>query len=456
MSEPGIRVIVLGAGIAGLTAADRAVRAGHDVTVIEATDRCGGAHRSVDIGPYTFDVGSIFYEENARLFEFAPGLEELCPVVHRIQRRIDQAGALRHYPLDPRDLLSWPKGELVAAVSDMVWSRLRNRRDGTLATICKTRLGNRLFVGTGLSDYITRFHHVPPSAIDEGFFTHRMQFIERATRTGAMMKSGWRAMGRRPFQNGRPARLRVRPEAGFDLLFERVRAELEGRNVRFKLSEAVEVIRREGPAYRVTTNTGRAYCGDVVVSTVPLSLVYGALFGADPGLDSLELLTLFVSAGRLSGEAGNVLYNFSPRGRWKRATVYSRLYPGRGAAREHMAVEVTLPPRTAPDPEDAFEDFRAHLSELEIGEDFQLEGHAVVPNAYPIYAPGRQGALDAALARVKAEGIVAAGRQGRFEYLPTSTGVIGRVVEELQAAGLAANRPSCGAECEEPCSCPRS
>ena len=52
-----MRVIVVGAGIAGLTAADAARCAGAEVLVVEARDRIGGRIRTVPLGPGTVDLG---------------------------------------------------------------------------------------------------------------------------------------------------------------------------------------------------------------------------------------------------------------------------------------------------------------------------------------------------------------------------------------------------------------
>ncbi len=431
----GAEAIVLGAGIAGLSAADILSRAGYRVCIVEQSDRCGGAHHSREIGPYTFDVGSIFYEEGARLFQLAPGLRELCPPVERVQRRITPEGELKHYPIEPRDLMRWPKLRLLHGLGDLALSRLAVRRDGSLEAICRARLGETFFDGLGLRSYITRFNHVPPEQIDEAFFFHRMGFIDRVTRGSALARSAWRALRHKAFDPGHVAPLRVRPPEGYRLLFDRVREALEARHVCFAMSEAIKRVSANGTGFTVVTSRGARKTG-VVVSTVPLDTLHHALFSRSSGLRSINMVTLFVSAGHVAPEAGSLMFNFHRQGRWKRATIYSRIYPDRATGREFFSAEVTLPPDHAPDPDAAFVDLRDHLETLGLASDLVLEGHEFLPGCYPLYARGFGLQTDEVLARVTATGVVTVGRQGRFEYLPTSSGVIRRVAQELETAGL--------------------
>jgi polyamine oxidase len=60
-----MRVIVVGAGIAGLTAADAARFAGADVLVVEARDRTGGRICTVPLGPGTVDLGGAWVHSPA-------------------------------------------------------------------------------------------------------------------------------------------------------------------------------------------------------------------------------------------------------------------------------------------------------------------------------------------------------------------------------------------------------
>ncbi|GLZ81483.1 monoamine oxidase [Actinorhabdospora filicis] len=59
-----MRVIVIGAGLAGLTAASRLVAAGATVTVLEARDRVGGRTHGIEVAPgSTVDAGAAYLGE---------------------------------------------------------------------------------------------------------------------------------------------------------------------------------------------------------------------------------------------------------------------------------------------------------------------------------------------------------------------------------------------------------
>lgn len=61
MSGTGMRVVVVGAGLAGLTAASELAEAGADVTVLEARDRVGGRMKGVTVAPNVIADGGAAY-----------------------------------------------------------------------------------------------------------------------------------------------------------------------------------------------------------------------------------------------------------------------------------------------------------------------------------------------------------------------------------------------------------
>ncbi|WP_249306496.1 FAD-dependent oxidoreductase [Rhodobacter capsulatus] len=430
-------VLVIGGGIGGLVAADVLARAGHRVLVIEAGDWLGGMHHSVEIGPYSFDLGAIFYEEEAALFALAPGLRDLCPQVQRVQCRIDPEGALCHYPIELRDLRRWPRARLAGAVAAMLAARLLVRPDGTLDRACVNRLGPVFYRGTGLRDYVARFNVSPPEAIDAEFFVDRMRFVHRQTAFAAMLRAGWNGLRHGAFRVKPREPLRVRPRAGYGVLFERIRARLEAAGVRFVLQAPVTRIERDAAGRMVVTTAAGAFTAGTVIGAAPLDMLHRAVFGTASGFESLSLLTLFVSAGRFAPGAGDLLFNFHGEGRWKRATFYSRIYPDPAIPREYFSVEVTLRPEERLTPEAVFAEFAAQCLRLGLGEDLRLEGAVTTPQAYPLYRPGQLARRAAVLERLAQAGVMPVGRQGRFEYLPTASGVARRVQEELTRAGLA-------------------
>src|SRR6476661_6525023 len=58
-----MRLVVVGAGLAGLAAADAARHAGADVVVLEARDRIGGRTWTVQLGPGSIDLGGAWVHD---------------------------------------------------------------------------------------------------------------------------------------------------------------------------------------------------------------------------------------------------------------------------------------------------------------------------------------------------------------------------------------------------------
>lgn len=101
-----MEVVVVGAGIAGLTAATSLVRAGHSVVVIESSDRAGGKIRRAPVGGVVVDVGAeamVNRRPEGVALAASVGLDVVHPTT--ASSRVWTRGALR--PL-PRTLMGWP------------------------------------------------------------------------------------------------------------------------------------------------------------------------------------------------------------------------------------------------------------------------------------------------------------------------------------------------------------
>src|SRR3546814_10833158 len=147
--------------------------------------------------------------------------------------------------------------------------------------------------------------------------------------------------------------------------------------LRFHFAEDLQCIGREGTTYHLRTSKG-SHFAEAVVSTIPLDTAYRALFGERSGLVSLDMTTLFISAEWLDPRAGNVLFNFHAEGRWKRATIYSRIYSAAANGREFFNVEATIAPGTSHDPQSSFDDFRAHVTRLGRSEEHTSEPQSLM------------------------------------------------------------------------------
>ncbi|WP_172332706.1 NAD(P)/FAD-dependent oxidoreductase [Mangrovicoccus sp. HB161399] len=423
LCESKCDVVVLGCGIAGLTAAYELQRSGLSVVMVDRAEECGGSHRSRNIGPYTFDSGSVFFEPTHPMFDMFDGILETCQPVLRKQGRIAPDGTVRHYPFAASEFLTWPLLLQLRGISSLLTRRLHASGQESAEAFCLSRLGHVIYEYSGLKYYIARFHHAPASEIDILFCEKRMNFILEGTRIPAMARTMWRLLRGRSTLPQRTYPLRVRPRDGFGALYGAIRTQLENKGVSFRLGARVLELARENREFRVKTTHGDIVARNVVGAITLESMCQLAL-GEATGLEKIDLLTLFISVSQIEGFEGNVLFNFHRLGEWKRLTIYSRIY-GKAKEREYFSVEIPLASDGSRDALAAFRNFCRDVAQMGIfSKDLVLHDFDILEDAYPFYRKGCGAKISDAIGRIETFGIIPVGRQGRFAYLPVSALVI--------------------------------
>lgn len=428
-------VIVLGAGVAGLTVAHTLLRETASILCLESFDRVGGNHRSYNIGDYTFDIGSIVLDGNAPLFSYFAGVRDMCVPFNLDIQRVAPGGHVRGYPFEIGEAFGGNPLTALANAASLLAGRLVSGVPKNVEDYCIHVIGRRLYEGLGLRTYVERFHGLPADVIDVRFAEQRMQFVTREARLGHVVAQVARAardrLAGRTRGRSQFAAL-VRPRAGFEALYGAVRDSLAQRGARFGFSVVPQRIRKRDGRFEVETDCG-VFSADRIVSTLPINIAL-ELIGACPEyrLLSTSLLTLFVSFSGARGFAAPVLYNFDAAGSWKRLTMHSDAY-GRVGGREYFSLEFPFTASDIAKPEAAFEQFRQHVQPrgVFVG-DLALEGSELTRNAYPVYVLGSNEALCRAMHAIEDFGIETVGRQGRFDYLPTISRVMAQVEERLR------------------------
>lgn len=415
--------VILGAGISGMVSASilaKQANGNSDILVLDEFSHLGGNHISVDLGAYTFDIGSFFFADRSPLIKHFPELLSLYENQSRGTygiARIAPSGATGRYPFDFKlDIFKQGPFGVVLILLSLAKSRLFTDPSLSAAHYAEYWMGGRFFVNSGLRRYMTRFYGVDPVLIEGAFARKRMSWIE----SNMNIRSLWRRFRNtdKPNPVSAPKQL-VRPRAGFPALYEAVRERLTNQGVTFRLGTSLSQIEgHRDKGFSITLESGETIHTKRIVSTIPLTRAL-TLCGKQPSekIMATALLTLFISFKGRRGFDQNVLYNFFSEGHWKRLTMHSDFY-GLVNGRSYFSLECIV--RGENEPVDRyFEDFvqTVHKCGLFEGE-LQLEGHRLTESAYPVYTNGATEAASKAIQELTDLGIESFGRQGGFDYQP--------------------------------------
>lgn len=414
--------VILGAGISGLTLAHDFAKAGQSVLLADTYDTPGGNHISVDIDGRSFDIGAIFFWSGYPQFEMFPELERLVVPVTWSLQRVTPIGKVARYPVDLRaDLMDKPVGEWVGMALQIAQARIRgNRRDNSLSFL-RYYLGDKLMQDSGILNYVERFYGLPADQISYDFARSRMRTIkETASLTGFASKTFRRVFAEN--QHLAHEQCLARPKSGFANYYQTAIEQLCKMGVRIQLGARIDWDASATRDSRLRID-GQPVKAATPISTMPLETTADLIgITSQTAPRSKGLCTLFCQFRGRRGFDAMILYNFHAAGRWKRLTMHSDYY-GPEDGWEYFSVEVTSD--EAEHAEALFADFRSTARAFGLFDgDLELMGHRHTGFAYPVYDRDAASKRDAMIEQINHAGLGLAGRQGRFQYLPTSSETI--------------------------------
>ena len=433
LDESRSDILILGAGVSGLSAAYFLASQGQSVRVVDSYDHLGGNHISRDIGNYTFDIGAIFFWSDNCQFRMFEGLLDLCVPLDVSIFKVSPSGNIIPVPIfcpgrdpEPRPARTSRVHRKPGQSSALPAATIRSAAD-----FARFHMGAHLYERTGLRNYLDRFYGLSGEEVSLAFAERRMDWLRKYGSARYWLSRGLdAARGRMGGRAAPPLQAYARPREGFQHYYGRIGECLSNMGVDIRLSDSVRSIEATEHGPVVHTEAG-SFSGARLISTMPVAMT--ARWAGLPvagSLISLDLTTLFCSYAGPSSFDGTVLYNFHREGIWKRLTMHSAYY-GPVDGRSYFAVECT---HLADDLSagSLFDDFACHVRKLRIFEgDLRLEGSMTLAHAYPVYRHGFEAVLHPLMQELNSHGIEPLGRQGRFDYIPNSSMAIDLVRETL-------------------------
>lgn len=268
-----MRIAVIGAGPAGLTAALQLARSGAQVDVYEAGSQVGGLARSINLWGQRVDIGPHrFFSTDARVNRF--WLDIVGKDYDLIDRltRIHYQGTLFEYPLKPLDVFGKlgfreTVQTLFSYAKQIVLNNPSTGASDSFENWVVKRFGRRLYEKF-FKSYSEKLWGIPCSELSEDFAAQR---IRRLTLSNAVAGALFRK-GRS--QHRTLAECFAYPKDGTGMVYERIADRIRAAGGGVLLNQPIESVDVEdGRVIGIRTTSGEQASYDHVISTMPLTLL---------------------------------------------------------------------------------------------------------------------------------------------------------------------------------------
>ncbi len=281
------RIVIAGAGIAGLTLAYELCKAGRDVTVIEKENVVGGLARSFTYkNGYTFDAGPHrFYTELPAVLQLIHEVLEEDILTMPRKSGVRMFDRYFEWPLGFMDLFRMPLRDCLAVAVDMF---MKKRREGeSFEDYILSAYGKTLYE-IFFKPYTEKFLGLPCGDISKHW---ALTGIDRAVIDSSIKVNNLYSLARSFFSPQPPLQFIYPESGGIGVFSEKLRKKIQMLGGRVILGEAVSGVscNSDGCISKVTAD-GVDYNCDTLVWSAPIPELTALLGVAAPALSYLSLV----------------------------------------------------------------------------------------------------------------------------------------------------------------------
>ncbi len=423
-----MKVAVIGAGPAGMTAAYQLAKAGVEVDLFEASGRVGGMARTFELWNQKVDLGPHrFFSSDARVNRL--WLEVVGRDYQMVDRltRIYYQGKFFHYPLKAFDALGnlglWEAGLCVLSYGQE--RVLKREPDGSFEDWVVSRFGRRLFE-IFFKTYTEKLWGIPCAQLDADFAAQR---IKKLSLYEAIKNA---VLGGKGNTHKTLVDQFAYPTGGTGMVYDRMAAYVNAHGGRVHLRTPVKRATAEGGVVNgLELESGEVRAYDHVISSMPLTQLVTRLpevpqsvRAAAEGLTFRNTILVYLNVEGTELFPDNWLYVHSADLQMGRLTNFRNWVPQLHGDQPTsiMALEYWCY-----DQDPIWTEDNGKLVELAKRELTQtgllkgariLDGHVErVPRCYPVYRRGYKQQLTPVEDYLKTvKGLTPIGRYGAFKY----------------------------------------
>ena len=425
-----MKVIVIGAGPAGLTAAHQLIETGHEVILFETGKQVGGLARSFDLWGQRVDCGPHRFFSSDKIVNdyFKKIVGDDYTLVNRLTR-IFYLNKFFYYPLQAMNALgNLPFISVVEILLSYAKQRISPiKNPQTFEEWVINRFGKKLF-SIFFKNYSEKLWGIPCSSIDADWAAQRIKnFSLMEAVKGALF-------GNRGSKHKTLVDQFAYPKTGSGMLYERIGQQFTNAGGKMHLSTSVKNILQDekGKAIGVELSNGENHYADQIISTMPLTLMVRGLKHSPENVKEAcnklyyrNTILVYVEVDAVDLFPDNWIYVHSPDVQHGRITNFRNWCPSLYGSQKTTILCLEY---WCFDTDNIWKEDELKMGQLAEAELRKMKlinpNHKIlnvrmlhIPKCYPVYETGYASHLTVIQNYLDSiEGLMAIGRYGAFKY----------------------------------------